>query len=161
MISKVIRTAALLLMTLTVPAAVLVAPLPASAATSGSMCEVYGGHYCLNTANFNLYTVVVESGSGARTIDAVLQNGNIYKLEFNGAPSKCVASDNTGNYVEIKLCSDNNGLNWTRHEFSDGDEWSNSYASNDCLTGTDTPGGYFIFAACGATGGAYQKFKFK
>jgi hypothetical protein len=161
MISKVIRAAALLVMTLAVPAVVVVAPLPASAATSGSMCEVYGHQYCLNTPNFNLYTPVTESGSGARTINAVLQNGNTYKLEFNGDPSKCVASDNSGQYAEVKLCSATNGVNWTRQHFSDGDRWANPYAGNQCLSGSDTPGGFYIFDGCGASGGAYQKFTFK
>jgi hypothetical protein len=85
MISQAIRAATLLLATLAIPAAVLVAPLSASAATSGSMCETYGA-YCLNTANFNLYTPVTESpyGHGARTIDAVLQNGNSFCSNSTG-----------------------------------------------------------------------------
>jgi hypothetical protein len=115
MISKAIRAATLLLPTLAIPATVLAAALPASAATSGSMREVSGGQYCLNTANFNPYTPVTESGSGARTINAVLQNKNqqIYLLEFKGDTSKCVAADNSGLHVEIKACNGSSGVYWT------------------------------------------------
>ena len=40
-----------------------------------------------------------------RTIDAVLQNGSSFLLEFNGDKSKCVALNNSGSGVVIKAAT--------------------------------------------------------
>jgi hypothetical protein len=169
MISKVIRAAAVLAATLVIPAAVLVAPLPASADTiiySAALCEVNGQGFCLNTANFNLYTSVYESGSGARTINAVQQsnNHNYYLLQFKGATSKCVASDNAGHYVEVKACSGSNGVVWTLITTGDGFLWLNNYASglgdgNKYLTGFNMAGGLYSVETYAIHGGD-QRFQF-
>jgi hypothetical protein len=57
---KVIRAASVLLSALAIPAAVLVAPLPASAAPGESICEAFGNNYCLNSSNFNSFTPVLK-----------------------------------------------------------------------------------------------------
>lgn len=163
MISKAIRTATLLLATLAIPAAVLVAPLSASAATSGSMCETYGA-YCLNTANFNLYTPVTESpyGHGARTIDAVLQNGSSFLLEFNGDKSKCVALNNSESGVVIKACNGGSGVIWIKQ----GNKWLNQLASttgtpqlNFYLTGLGN-GSQYVVGTSSPGSGTFQQFSF-
>jgi hypothetical protein len=168
MISKAIRAVMILLATLAIPAAVLVAPLPASADTivySDPLCEVNGQQFCLNTANFNLYTSVYESGSGARTINAVRQNSGYYLLQFKGATSKCVASDDAGTYVEVKACSGSNGVNWTLITTGDGFLWLNNYASglgdgNKYLTGFNMAGGLYSVETYAIHGGD-QRFEFE
>ena len=162
MISKAIRAAVLSLTALAIPAAVLVAPLPASAVTSGSMCEIYGA-YCLNTANFSLYTPVTESlvGHGARTIDAILQNGSSYLLEFNGAPGKCVAASNNLSEVVIKDCSSGDAI-WIKS----GNKWLNQAATttgtpqlNFYLTGLGN-GSQYAVATSSPGSGTFQQFDF-
>lgn len=165
MISKVIRAVAVPFAAVAIPAAVLAAPLPASATTSGSMCEVNGGQYCLNTANFSPYTPVTESGTQARTIDALPQtlHGTTYKLAFNGDSTMCVASDNTGTSVEIKACNGSNGVLWT----DDGSGlWINQYASDQrghfvYLTGQNKAGTQYILYPMVSGSGYLQKFTFK
>ena len=165
MISRAIRIAAVLVATLAIPAAMLADALPASAAPSGSMCETNGHQYCLNTANFVLYTPVTESGSGARTINAVVQNASqhTYLLEFNGDTSKCVASDNNGYFVEIKACSGSNGVIWTS---TSSGMWINNYATardnyNVYLTGYNQAGNQYSIKPDVPGDGYYQKFTFK
>ena len=165
MIGKAIRITTLLLATPAILAAVLAAPLPASAADSGSMCEAYG-NYCLNTANFDLYTPVTESGSGARTITAVLQNSNqqTYLLQFKGATSKCVASDNSGMRVEIKACNGSNGVLWTRWSSNGVDMWLNNYSTGllnnaEYLSGINIAGTQYLLQTQG-TYGSLERFYF-
>lgn len=165
MISKAIRVATILVATLGILVAILAAALPASAATSGSMCETNGNNYCLNTANFDLYTPVTESGSGARTINAVVQNASqhTYLLQFNGDISKCVASDNNGYFVEVKACSGSNGVIWTS---AGSGMWINNYATardhyNVYLTGYNQAGNQYSIKPDVSGDGYYQKFTFK
>ncbi len=162
--SKAIRTAALSLAALAIPAGVLVAPLPASAVTSGSLCEAYSSKNCLNTANFNLYTPVTEGKNNARTIDAVLQNGTTFKLEFNGDPSMCVASDNSGTEVEVKSCSVSDAL-WTKGSSGGYDTWINQQATetwgaNYYLTGIGIAGDQFTLNLWDEATGDLQRYKF-
>lgn len=160
MISKATRAAALLLPTLVVPAAVLATALPAGAATSGSMCEVNGNQYCLNTANFSLYTPVTESGSGARTI-TVVPSGGSYKLQFKGDTSMCVAAANNGIDVEVKACNDD-GVLWSQ----DGQMWVNNEFSsqrgeNVYLSGQNKAGSQYLISAATTGSGLLQKFTFR
>lgn len=170
MITKAIRTVAILLAALAVPAAILATELPASAAGS-SMCESYG-RYCLNTNDFNLYTVVKEGISG-RTINQVALGGTAYGaptylLQFNGATSKCVGSSNDIQTVEIKPCSGGIGVVWARVTVSSNTyEWINVYASNNnsqgetlWLTGRGIQGDGFVMVVLGAHG-LFQKFSFE
>ena len=162
MISKAIRAAMVFLATLAISAPALVLALPARADTiteSGPLCEVHGQGFCLNTANFNLYTSVYESNS-ARTINAVRQDNNhgYYLLQFKGDTSKCVASDNAGHYVEVKACSGSNGVLWTLITKTSGDLWLNNYASglgygNRYLTGFNMAGNQYLVDNYGVTDG--------
>lgn len=166
MIRNVARAAIVLLTALVMPVAVVAAALPASAASSGALCEVSGHSYCINTANFNLYTPVTESGSGARTIDAVLQSGanQTYLLVFHGDTSGCVAGSNNGTAVEVKACDGSTGVIWTLNAASSGDLWINDAATrkfgvNIYLTGNNSAGTQYFLAGLGFRG-ANQKFKF-
>ena len=166
MIRKAIHTATVLLATLGVPTAVLAATLPASATSSvtGSMCEVNGHGYCLNTANYNPYTRVTESGSGARTIKAVLQNNGTYLLEFNGDTSKCVAASNNNNIIEVKVCNGSDGVVW---KSAASGRWINQQATNEYgvnyyLAGLNHAGDTYTLAQYGpSSSGTYQEFYFR
>jgi hypothetical protein len=170
MTRKAVRTVMIMLAALVIPAAILAVQLPASAAT-GQLCETYD-NYCLNTADFNLYTVVKESVNG-RTISEDAQGGRYsnyptYLLRFNGDPSKCVGSSNDIQTVEIKPCNGGTGVVWARVTVSNNVyQWINVYASqnNDqgqllYLTGRGIQGNGFIMVPIGAHG-LYQKFSFE
>ena len=167
---EALRTVTILLAALVIPAAILAAALPASAAGS-SMCESYG-KYCLNTADFNLYTVVKEGISG-RTINQVAQGGSAYGaptylLQFNGATSKCVGSSNDIQTVEIKPCNGGTGIVWARVTVSSNVyEWINVYASKTnsqgeilYLSGRGIQGDGYIMVPFGSYG-LFQKFSFE
>jgi hypothetical protein len=164
-IRKAIRTATILLATLGVSTAVLATALPAGATSgiTGSMCEVNGHGYCLNTANFNAYTPVTESGSGARTIKAVLQSNGTYLLEFNGDTSKCVAANNNNTIIEVKVCNGSDGVVW---KSAASGRWINQQATNEYgvnyyLAGLNHAGDTYTLAQYGASGsGTYQEFYF-
>ena len=164
MIRKAIRTAVVSLAALAIPAGVLAAPLPASAVTSGSLCEAYSSQNCLNTANFNLYTPVTEGKNNARTIDAVLQNGSTFKLEFNGDPSMCVASSNSHIAVVVKACSVSAAL-WTKGSSGGYDTWINqeatsTWGANYYLTGIGVAGDQFSLQEWDESTGDLQRYKF-
>jgi hypothetical protein len=165
MLSKAIRTATVLLATLAVPAVVLAAPLPASAVNSGSLCEANGPQFCLNTANFNPYTPVTESGSGARTINAV-PSGSNYLLKFNGDTSKCVAGTNNHLAVVVKVCNGSDGVLWTRETSNGSDMWVNNAASSGrgefvYLSGLGSAGSQYALSAATTGSGLLQRFKFR
>jgi hypothetical protein len=109
MINTAVRRAAVLLATLAIPAMLLVASLPASAATSGSLCETNGA-YCVNTANFSLYTPATESLTNARTIEAEPQIAppGTDELVFKGDTSKCLGATK----AEIKPCNGGSDIFW-------------------------------------------------
>jgi hypothetical protein len=154
---KAIRAAAASFATLAAAAVgVLAVPLPASAQDSGSMCES-NSNYCLNTANFNLYTSVTESKSGARTINALLQFDTTYKLQFAGSPSKCVGVADSGIQVEIKPCSGNYVL-WTWTQHGDGLEWANGGSTGTTLYLTGTECGCQYTVKANNYRGGYQAF---
>ncbi len=170
MIGKALRTVAILLASLVLPGAILATELPASAAGS-SMCESYG-KYCLNTANFSLYTVVKEGISG-RTINQVPLHGSAYGaptylLQFNGDTKRCVGSSNDIQRVEIKPCNGGTGIVWGRVKVKYNTyEWINVYASKHniqgqilYLSGRGTQGSTYDMVTIGAYGW-FQKFSFE
>lgn len=168
MTTKATRAATVFLAALAIPAAILGAPLAASAAapTEGRMCEYSGVTYCLNTANFNTYTPVVESNTGTRTIDELQDGTNSWLLVFNGtsgAHPQCVAADNAGTKVEVKPCFGSSGVYWTRVGTSHADayKWINQAASKTMgtsfeLTGVKNQGQYELRAD--GLRGAFQVF---
>jgi hypothetical protein len=172
-IRKAVRTVMIMLAALVIPAAILTVQLPAGAAT-GQLCETNNtNNYCLNTADFNLYTVVKEGGNGnGRTISEDAQGGKYanyptYLLRFNGDSSKCVGSSNDIQTVEIKPCNGGTGIVWARVTVSNNVyQWINVYASknNDqgqylYLTGRGIQGSGYIMVPVGSYG-LYQKFSF-
>lgn len=169
MIRKAIRRATVLLAVLGIPAMIVVAPLPASAAlTSGSMCEYYG-LFCINTANFSLYTSATESLTQARTIksEAYYSTGT-YRLIFNGDTSDCLGATNDGTKAEIKPCSGSD-VYWIRTTDPGGTNgaafWENTGATNTIgtkmyLTGIECNGCQYMLKVKGYNGG-YQSFIFR
>jgi hypothetical protein len=168
MIRKVIRAASVLLSALAIPAAVLAAPLPANADSSGeTICEVNGGHYCTNTTSFSSFTSVFEDSHSARTIDVVFQspNNTNYLLEFNGSflQSQCIAANNNEDRVVIKPCYGSIGVDWTLKIVDGSDEWINNAATRDAgkniyLAGSNCQGCQFKLLPSGISGALYKFF---
>jgi hypothetical protein len=167
MIRKAIRTATVLLAALAIPAAVLAASPPANAVNGNTMCETYGA-YCLNTADFSLYTPVTERLAGGRYITAVLitnitfEGRPVFKLVFNGDTSKCVAAANNNSDVVIHSCEDANGVIWALRTNNGSDMWINRQATGAFnqdmyLSGRNCGGCQYELYALGVSG-AYQKF---
>src|SRR5438094_111042 len=116
------RHAAVMLAMLAAPAVILATPLPASAATSGRLCETFGS-YCLGSDTLQVNATVTEKSTG-RNLTAVLQSGTFeghaqYKLRFNSNTSLCVTG---GAVVEVVIhnCTDA-GTVWAQ----DGSRWIN------------------------------------
>ena len=173
MIRKAVRTVTIMLAALVIPAAILAVQLPASAAT-GQLCETNNtNNYCLNTADFSLYTVVKEDRNNGRTISEDDQHGTYlhfetYLLRFKGDPSKCVGSSNDIQTVEIKPCNGGTGVIWAKDvEGNNVFRWINRYASENntqgqtlYLTGRGMQGNGFIMVPISSFG-LYQKFSFE
>jgi hypothetical protein len=168
MIRNVIRAAMVLVAASGTAVAILAAPLPARAATSGAICESYG-IYCLNAASLDLYSPVTESLNDYRNIDAVLLNGQdqTYLLEFSASvgsgTTKCVASTNDRSAVVVKACSGSLGVVWVLKTSNGQDMWVNQYATNGgvdiYLTGQGSNGSQFLLLGLGAQG-MFQRFNF-
>jgi hypothetical protein len=162
MAGRTVRRAAVVLAMFATPALIFAAPLPASASTSGRLCETYGS-YCLGSDTLQLDAVVVEKpvSGGGRNLTAVLQSGTFegfaqYKLRFNGDTSLCVVA---GIYTDvfINYCSDA-GTIWAK----DGSRWINkantiSFGGGQdvYLAGLNTGNAYFL-KHLGQTGYFYQ-----
>ena len=167
MIRKGIRSATVLLAALAIPVLILAAPPPASAAGT-QMCEAYGS-YCLNTADFNLYTSVTESANNGRTISAVLtsdtyNNQRVYILQLDGGTNKWVASSNNNTDVVIKYCNGGSDLaaEWLDKPDGNYDRWVSvaatmAFGSNMYLSGQEKPGSQYRLYGLGVSG-AYQVF---
>lgn len=153
MIRNSIRAATVALAALAIPAAILAAPLPASASSS-RLCETSGA-YCIGSANLNLYTAVTESNPG-RNIVAEPQGGMFeglptYLLAFSADPSKCVAAANNGVDVSIHPCNGGFGVIWALQVNSNGHlQWLNRAASPPgdpaYLAGLNNGSGYMVSA---------------
>jgi hypothetical protein len=166
MINTAVRRAAVLLATLAIPATLLVAPLPASAATSGSLCETNGA-YCVNTANFSLYTPATESLTNARTIEAEPQIAppGTDELVFKGDTSKCLGATNDGTKAEIKPCNGGSDIFWIEETSGGSAYWENTGATSTIgtkmyLSGNENLGSQYVLAAKGKNG-TYQLFEFR
>jgi hypothetical protein len=128
-----IRGATILLAALASAAAMLAAPLPASAATALHLCETYGGQWCVATANLNIGTSLGEGATGRLFIESRQGAGTYlgyptYKLKFNADDTKCAGADSNLN-LEIRDCTADGNV-WAR--VNDGDNiyrWINKYAS--------------------------------
>jgi hypothetical protein len=166
MINTAVRRAAVLLATLGIPAMLLAAPLPASAATSGSLCET-NGLWCLNTANFSLYTPATESLTNARTIEAESQiaPAGTWELVFKGDTSDCLGATNDGIKVEIKPCNGGSDIFWIEQTSGGSAYWENTGATSTIgtkmyLSGNGSTGSPYVLAAKGKNG-TYQLFEFR
>jgi hypothetical protein len=120
-----------MLATVASAAAMLVAPLPASAA-GPHLCETYGS-YCLGSANLNLGTTVYETTPGRNLLQTSLggtfDNHPTYELQFSADLSKCVASANDYDTVVIRACNDF-GTVWARiKDDTNVYRWINRYAT--------------------------------
>ena len=161
MAGRTMRRAVAMLAILAVPAVILAAPLPASAASSGRLCE-NSGSYCLGSSSVQANAIVVEKPlSGARSLTAVLQSGTFqghaeYKLRFNANTTLCVAGDVFENVI-IANCTAT-GTNWAQA----GTRWINRAETisfgggyDVYLAGLNTGNDYFL-KYLGQTGFFYQ-----
>ncbi|HEY7147081.1 MAG TPA: hypothetical protein VH637_22775 [Streptosporangiaceae bacterium] len=161
MIRRAIRATSVLLSTLAIPAAVLVAPLPVSAASGESICESFGNSYCLNSANFNSFTPIFEDNfNNARTIDF---DGNLLVLHGSANQSQCVAATNNDDNVVVKPCSGSIGVGWTLKIVDGSDEWINNAATRNAgrnifLAGRNCRGCQFALLPSGVSGALYKFF---
>ncbi len=104
---KIIRAAMVLFAALAVPATVLAAPLPASAAND-RLLESYGSYY-VGAPDLSLYQPVMETSSGRyiTLVDAMPDPQVDLKIRFNADTSMCVAGANNGTDVVIHPCDGN------------------------------------------------------
>lgn len=142
-----IRHVVAMLAMLAVPVVIFATPSPASAASSGRLCET-SGSYCLGSDTLQVDQQVTEKSTG-RNLTAVLQSGTFqghakYKLRFNGNTSLCVAGDPFGNVI-INNCT-GAGTLWAQ----DGSRWISVAATNSFGFGSD------IYLCALNDGGAYQ-----
>jgi hypothetical protein len=107
-----IRALMVLLAALAVPAAVLAAPLPASAA-GPHVCET-SGNYCVGAPGLGVDAPVVETRSGRNITFLFLGNAQ-YNLIIDAAPSECVAAANNGHDVVLHHCNGGLGTVWILH----------------------------------------------
>jgi hypothetical protein len=101
-----------LLGTLALPAAVLAAPLPASAA-GPHVCET-NGNYCIGAPGLSNDAGVFETLAG-RDITLLFLGNAQYKLVVNAAPSECLAAANNGEDVVLHHCDGGLGTVWILH----------------------------------------------
>jgi hypothetical protein len=120
---KIIRAASVLVATLGIPAAILASPLSASAA-GNHLCET-NGNYCVGAPSLATDAPVVETQFG-RDINLLFLGNAQYELQFNAAPSQCVAAANNGHDVVIHHCNGGLGVVWILFINSNGHlQWQN------------------------------------
>jgi len=148
MIRNTIGRVTVLLASLAALATIFITPLPASAIEQGRVCQTYadpqGNRYCLGSANVDLYTHVTEKlkgRAGGRQIIIVDSNTTydntgmeVYFLYFASDTTKCVASTNDGNSVDIRPCNGGTGTRWAfdgiGEPFYSHGKWLNPHATS-------------------------------
>ncbi len=114
---KFIRTALVLAATLTIPAVMFVAPLPASAANN-HVCET-NGSYCVGAPNLTLYAAVVETTTGRDiNIDSASTGARDFYLKFSADTRLCVAAADNSSDVVIHSCNGGSGIIWRLQDAS-------------------------------------------
>jgi hypothetical protein len=163
MIRNVIRAAKILLAALVVPAALFIAPLPASATSASYMCETYGA-YCVGAPQIAAGATVDETATGRllqlKPLTGTFENHQIFEFAFNADPGKCVAFDSSADLVEVHDCG-GNGTVWALVTSNGSDMWINREDTNIenqdmYLTGYNC-GCIFVTGSKGVNGG-YQRF---
>ena len=154
MIRNAIRATSVLFATLAVPAGILAASSPASAAPS-KLCETNGHHYCVGSASLSHFARVTERKPG-RNIVVIPQSGGVV-LKFTAASNSCVAATNNKRFVTIKGCSGSLGIIWTQITTSNGHLRYINRRAGLYLAGRNNGTRYVLVPA---SSGAFKSFDF-
>lgn len=163
MIRKAIRAVTFLVAALAIPAAMLVAPVPAGAVDANfdtSIRETFGHRWCIGSDTTDLFAAVVERTCPGRKWDEVSLGNSQWLIELHSDPTKCIAANNAETKVVLHPCSGGFGVVWIRERSSAGhDLWLNR-VSNLYLSGPDgsSPGGQFFLDFRNGTAGELQQF---
>lgn len=91
-------------------AVTMLAAAQAANAVEFNYCET-NGNFCIGAPDLGTFAPVVETGAG-RAINLLGVSGGYWKLQFNAAPSQCVAATDNGNGVVIHHCNGGLGTLW-------------------------------------------------
>jgi hypothetical protein len=126
------------------PALASMAAPPASA-SGNHLCET-SGNYCIGAPSLATDAPVVETSSG-RDITLEFLGSAQYELQFNDAPSECVAAANNGTDVVIHHCNGGDGVVWILFLNANGHlQWQNREFSGDYLAGHNDASQYQVKA---------------
>jgi len=161
MIRNVVRAVTTLLAVLAVPAAMFVAPLPASAANfDTSIRETFGHRWCIGSDTTDLFAAVVERSCPGRKWDEISLGSSQWLIELHSDTSKCIAANNSGAKVVLHPCSGGFGVVWIRETSSSGHDLWHNRATDLYLSGPNgsNPGGQFFLDVRNGTSGELQQF---
>jgi len=159
MIRNVVRAVTALLAALAVPAAMFVAPLPASANTTipnVSVRETFGHNFCLGSDNLDSFTAVVERDCPGRKFNVEFTDTGFVKLRFRSSTSQCVAASNNFQNVVIHPC-DGANVDWITDTSTGHTRFINRQAGT-LLSGHNRLNSQFFMDCAGCTSGELQNF---
>jgi len=138
-------------------ASVGVSATPAFADTH--LCESFSPNNCADTSNFQLGTIVTETGGNGRDISYTGNLLNPGVLRLNGASNRCVDAVQNASTVVVGQCSGVFGDLVQKVDAGGGHAWYVSVGKtrqnghNEYLTGCGTVGGALAWYPSGGIGG--------
>jgi hypothetical protein len=164
MIRTVTRAVVALLATLAIPAALFVAPLPASADSAiidTPIHEANGHGWCIGSDTTDMFAPVVERSCPGRKWDIIPvgTQANQYELILHSDTSKCISAANNTHDVVFHPCDGGSGNVWIEEKTGGNTLWLNRL-NNTYLTGPNKsqPGSQFELACRNCIRGTIQQF---
>jgi hypothetical protein len=157
---KVVTIVVAIISFATIPAAGIVAPASPALASSGSLCNGYGYHYCADTTDLSygsyLFLTIPASGALFNKVDlhfTCCGGHEVYRLQFAQDTARCIGVPGSSTAVTVRECSGGNStnVNWAEFPQSGGGvQWFSN--SKNMWLASDNHLGHSLFVTTGCSG---------